>query len=343
MLLQTLEGEVLDANPAACELLGYTCEELVGTNASQFVIPETARRFNKIAEEILSKGSLEVETVNLRRDGTPVPVDVSITLMEIGGQKRVLVVTRDITERKRLEAERAAAAKSRIEELEKRDQMKDEFLEMTSHELKTPLTSMSSFVQLFLDGKLGKVTKNQREGMESISEDAGRLRSSIENIMQISKLESGMMKLSLEDLQLRDLIQSVLDGLKQLAARKRVKITKKIAKLPTVRADRTLLANVILNLVDNAIKFTPTNGQVSIEAKVKKGQVIVSVRDTGIGISPHDIPQLFNKFFQVDHSVPGAGLGLSICKAIVGAHGGKIWVESQIGKGSTFSFTLPVK
>lgn len=343
MFLQALDGEVIDVNPAACKLLGYTREELIGANASQFVIPETAHRFNKIAEEILSKGSLEVETVNLRRDGTPVPVEVSIILMEIGGQKRVLVVTRDITERKRLEEERAAAAKARIEELEKIDQMKDEFLEMTSHELKTPLTSMSSFVQLFLDGKLGKVTRRQEEGLESISEDTARLRSSIENIMQISKLESGMMKLSLENLNLGELIQNVVDGLKQLAANKRIKITQKITKLPAVRGDKMLLGNVILNLVDNAIKFTPPNGEVSVGAKVKDDHVVVSVKDTGIGISREDVPQLFDKFFQVDHSVPGAGLGLSICKAIVEAHGGKIWAESQLGKGSTFSFTLPIK
>jgi signal transduction histidine kinase len=312
-------------------------------NASRFVIPETAREFGKIAEEVLSKGSAGRETVNLRRDGTPVQVDVSITLIEIGGQKRALVITRDITERKRLEAERAAAAKARIEELEKIDQMKDEFLEMTSHELKTPLTSMSSFVQLFLNGNLGKVTRRQQEGLESISEDTARLRSSIENIMQISKLESGMMKLSLENLNLGELIQNVVDGLKQLASNKRIKITQKINKLPTVRADRMLLGNVILNLVDNAIKFTPLNGEVSIGVKVKNDHVVVSVKDTGIGIPQEDMPKLFTKFFQVNHSVPGAGLGLSICKAIVEAHGGKIWVESQAGKGSTFSFTLPMK
>jgi signal transduction histidine kinase len=161
--------------------------------------------------------------------------------------------------------------------------------------------------------------------------------------MQISKLESGMMKPSLENLNLGELIQNVVDGVKQLASNKRIKITQKINKLPTVRADRMLLGNVILNLVDNAIKFTPLNGEVSIGVKVKNDHVVVSVKDTGIGISQEDMPKLFVKFFQVDHSVPGAGLGLSICKAIVEAHGGKIWVESQAGKGSTFSFTLPMK
>jgi len=343
MLLQTLDGEVLDANPAACELLGYTCEELVGMNASQFVIPETARRFNKIAEEILSKGSLDVETVNLRRDGTPVPVDVSITLMEVGGQKRVLVVTRDITERKRLEAERAAAAKARIDELEKIDQMKDEFMEMTSHELKTPLTSMSSFVQLFLDGKLGKVTRRQGEGLESISEDTARLRSSIEKIMEVSKLESGMMKLIPEDLHLWDVIPKVVERLKPLAAKKRIKIIQMTSKLPTVRADRELFEKVVSNLVENAIKYTLENGKISITTKAETDSVVVSVTDTGIGIAKEDIPQLFQKFFQVDHSVPGAGLGLAICENIVNSHGGKIWVESELGKGSTFSFSLPIK
>jgi PAS domain S-box-containing protein len=342
MSLQKFDGEILDANPAVCRLLGYTCEELIGMNASKLVTPEISSRFNKITEELLSKGYFEIETINLRRDGTPVQVEVSITLIEIGGQKRVLAVTRDITERKRVAKEREAATKARIETLEKLDRMKDDLLEMTSHELKTPLTSMSSFVQLLLDGKLGKISRKQRDGLDSISDDTKRLRSSIDKIMEISRLESGVVKYNMETLQLSDVIRGVVDEVRQLAVEKNIKIDQMTARLPLVKADRKQVNTVISNLLENAIKFTPKNGKISIEARQEGTNVVVSVRDTGIGISKEDMKELFTKFYQADHSIPGSGLGLCICKAIVEAHSGKIWAESELGKGATFSFTLPI-
>jgi signal transduction histidine kinase len=240
-------------------------------------------------------------------------------------------------ERARQELERA------YEELKALDQMKDEFLEMMSHELKTPLTSMSSFVQLFLDGKLGELREQQRAGLGIISEDVKRLEGSVDKIMDISRLKSGVIKPVIKNLRLQEVIQSAVESLKPLAENRQIKITKKTTKLPMVRADRMLLYKVVLNLVDNAIKFTPQNGEVSIETEVEDSHVIVKVKDTGIGISEESMHHLFTKFFQVDHSTPGPGLGLSICKVIVEAHGGKIWVESQLGRGSTFSFTLPAK
>lgn len=228
-------------------------------------------------------------------------------------------------------------------ELKSLDKMKDEFLCATSHELKTPLTSMVSLVRFLLDDKLGKLTEQQREYLELVSEDTKRLRDSIDKVLEISRLESGKMKLKMKNLQLADLIRDTVEKMEPLAKQKRITLIQKITKLPLISGDETQLAGVMTNLIDNAIKFTPEEGKVSIEAKRKKDHILVRVRDTGIGIASKNIPQLLIKFFQVDHSTPGAGLGLGICKMTVEAHGGKIWAKGKVGRGSTFSFTLPMK
>ncbi len=227
-------------------------------------------------------------------------------------------------------------------ELKSLDKMKDEFLSMTSHELKTPLTSMISFTQLMLDEKLGKLTEEQGEALGIISDDIKRLRNSVEKVVEISRIDSGRMKLNLKNLRAEDLIQRAVKNMLLTATQKQIVITQKIDKLPLVRADEGYLDMVITNLLDNAIKFTPKRGEVTIEAERGDGHVLVKVKDTGVGIAPENVPQLFAKFFQANHSTSGSGLGLYICKTIVEAHGGKIWAESQPPNGSTFYFTLPL-
>jgi hypothetical protein len=282
-------------------------------------------------QEGAREAGLEIEKIE-KEQNTP-----EEHVRKLEASRSVMVYLLKDMERARQELERA------YEELKALDQMKDEFLEMTSHELKTPLTSMSSFVQLLLDGKLGKLMEQQKSGLEIISEDVKRLEDSVDKIMDISRLKSGVIKPVFKNLKLREVIQSAVESVMPFAYSKQVKITQKINKLPAVKGDKILLGKVVLNLVGNAIKFTPPNGEVSVESSVEDSHVVVSVKDTGIGIAKENMPQLFTKFFQVDHSTPGPGLGLSICKVIVEAHGGRIWAESQVGKGSTFCFTLPTK
>ena len=228
-----------------------------------------------------------------------------------------------------------------FEELKSLDKMKDEFLAMSAHELKTPLTPMISFVQMMLDRKLGEISEEQKEGLEIIVNESKRLLGSVNKIMYLTKLESKKLEPMLESLQLRDLIQDIVKSMEQSAIQKKIIFTQKITELPLIKADRDYLRDIVSNLVDNAIKFTPEGGKVSIEAKEKKNHILVEVKDTGMGISNEDITKLFTMGFQADHSGPGMGLGLDICKKLVDAHGGKIWAESELGKGSTFCFTLP--
>jgi len=236
-----------------------------------------------------------------------------------------------VEETKRAYAEAAAA------------KMKEEFLTVVSHELKSPLTSIISFAQLLSDERLGKLSEKQKEALEIITQSSQRLRDLVDSLLAVSRLESGMVKFKMRKLQLRDLVLEVVKKLEPLAALKKISISQNVAKLPPVKADREELAKVLTNLLDNAIKYTAPGGRVTIESERKRGFVIVKVTDTGVGIAPEDMPKLFTKFFQADKSRPGSGLGLYICKMIVEAHGGKIWAKSRLGKGSTFFFTLPLK
>jgi len=229
------------------------------------------------------------------------------------------------------------------EGLQALDRLKDEFISMSAHELKTPLTSMFSLSQQMSGKELGELTKKQEKALGIISRGVERLRGSVEKILEISRLESGRMELYKEKLQLSALIQAVAVRTKPLAELKKISLTQEIPELPLVEADGGRMATVLTNLIENAIKFTPKGGKVTVEAEHGGDQVIVRVRDTGVGIAKKDLPKLFTKFFQVDHTKLGAGLGLSICKRLVEAHGGEIWCESGLEKGSTFSFTLPVK
>jgi signal transduction histidine kinase len=263
------------------------------------------------------------------------PVTAKANVFETGDFGAALLNILEDTEETRRNLEIA------YKELKSLDKMKDEFLAMSSHELKTPLTSIISFVQLMLDGKLGELSEQQKEGLEVVSQQTKRLSDSIDKISYIVKLESKKIEPKLENLQLRDLIQDTVNNAEQLAIQKKIILTQKVTELPLIKANRDHLRDILSNLVDNAIKFTPEGGKVSIETKEEEDRILVKVKDTGIGIAAKNVPKLFIKGFQVDHSVPGMGLGLPICKNLVKAHGGRIWVETELGKGSTFWFTLP--
>ena len=254
-----------------------------------------------------------------------------------------LLVTATATLAIKAEKEKSAELRKAYAKLKELDKMKDEFIDMTAHELKTPLTPMTFSVQLLRGKKLGDLTERQKEVLEIIFQEVERLRNSVDKMLEISKLESGRMKPRMEKLQVEELIRDRIRNMKPSATEKYIILTQKIAKLPRVRADKECLRRVLTNLIDNAIKFTPEGGRVVVEAGREGGYVFVKVKDTGRGIAQEDMPKIFTKFFQADHSTPGTGLGLSICKMIIDAHGGRIWVESELGKGSTFSFTLPIK
>jgi len=333
-------GIIIDMNQALSELTGYKVAELVGKPAYLiFVDKEEARNIEKetMEKEFVKNRELSV----LTKVGKEIPVNISTSARkdESGDVIGHIATLMDITEIKHL-AEKLEWA---YEELKMLDRMKDEFLSMTSHGLKTPLTTVTSVVRMMLDKEFGKLTKKQEDALGIISRGIERLRGLVEKILEISRLESGRMELRKEKSQLAPLVQDVVKRMKPSATLKKISIIQRMAKLPPVEADRERVAEVLVCLIGNAIKLTPEGGRVDIAAKREGDHVLIEVKDNGKGIAPEDMPKLFTKFFQADTSIPGTGLGLSICRMLVEAHGGKIWCESELGKGSTFSFTLPVK
>lgn len=225
--------------------------------------------------------------------------------------------------------------------------MKNEFVSMVSHELRTPLTSIKGYVDLIVDGEAGEINDVQLEFLQIVQENSDRLVSLINDLLDISRIESGRVHLKIEPLELADVVQGVLDTFRTYADQSDVTLKTSVGgSMPRVAADRDRVGQVLMNLVSNAIKYSPGGGAVTISVEPQGDFVNVGVTDSGIGISEEDQRQLFTKFFRVDSSltreIGGTGLGLSICKSVVELHGGTIWATSSEGEGSTFAFSLPI-
>nr|MBC7244089.1 GAF domain-containing protein [Chloroflexota bacterium] len=247
-----------------------------------------------------------------------------------GKARGVVTVLRDVTSQKELE------------------RMKSSFLSVVSHELKTPLHSIKGFVDIILMGKTGPLTDTQADFLATVRDQTTHLQSLIDDLLEFSRLESGQIKLRLSEVSLSEVTAAVIDKLKPLAERGQIQLVNRVgAEIPVVEADYMRIEQVLTNLIDNAIKFTPPSGVVTIAAQDLGGEVQVAVSDTGIGIPASEQERIFERFYQVDSGSArhyrGTGLGLTICKHIVEYHHGRIWVESEVGKGSTFYFILPKK
>ena len=232
-------------------------------------------------------------------------------------------------------------------ELEIASKHKSQFLANMSHELRTPLNAILGYAELMLDSIYGEPSDKMRAVLVRLQASGRHLLGLINDVLDLSKIEAGQLTLSLDDYSLGDVVQGVVSAVEPLAAEKLLVFKVEVAPgLPTGRGDGRRLSQVLLNLVGNAIKFTD-KGEVAIRASAANGAFTVAVCDTGPGIAPADQAKIFEEFQQADSSITrkkgGTGLGLSIAKRIIEMHGGRIWVESEPGKGSTFYFTLPVR
>ena len=232
-------------------------------------------------------------------------------------------------------------------QLEVASKHKSQFLANMSHELRTPLNAILGYTELILDGIYGEAPEKMRAVLERVQTNGKHLLGLINDVLDLSKIEAGQLTLSLSDYSVAELVQGVYVAVEPLASQKKLALTTKVEKgLPMGHGDERRLAQVLLNLVGNAIKFTD-KGEVAIEASQSNGAFNVAVRDSGPGIAPTDQAKIFEEFQQVDNTSTrqkgGTGLGLSISRRIVEMHGGRIVVDSELGKGSTFTIKLPVK
>lgn len=238
-----------------------------------------------------------------------------------------------------------------VEEMREVDRIKSQFLANMSHELRTPLNSIIGFSRVILKGIDGPINDLQQQDLQAIYASGQHLLEMINSILDLSKIEAGKMELAIEEIQIDELIKSVVSTAVGLVKEKPVSIHNNVpAHLPLVYADKTRIRQVLLNLLQNASKFTD-EGSISVDANVQNNEfgapeLVISVKDTGIGIALEDQEKLFEPFSQVDDSptrkTGGSGLGLSISRRLVEMQGGRIWLESEVNKGSTFSFSVPV-
>jgi len=233
-----------------------------------------------------------------------------------------------------------------ITELRRLEKIRQDFVANVSHELRTPISSIKGYAETLLDGAL-KDKINAKEFISIIYQDANRLASLINDLLDLSKIESGKLKMSFTAL---DTVSLITKGVMVIANQAKTKsITVKIdlpKDLPKIRADETRFIQIMVNLLDNAIKYSSEGATATISAKLADDALQIDISDTGIGISEEDLPRIFERFYRVDKArsreLGGTGLGLSIVKHIVSAHSGQVWVKSEPGHGSTFSFTIPL-
>lgn len=245
-----------------------------------------------------------------------------------GKPRGVVTVLRDITSQKELE------------------RMKSNFLSVVSHELRTPLHSIKGFVEIILMGKTGPINETQADFLRTAREQTAHLQNLINDLLEFSRLESGQVKLRLSEVSLGEVAAAVVEKLKPQADGAQIQLVNRIGSdIPNLEADRLRIEQVLTNLVENAIKFTPSSGVVTLDAQDLGKEIQVTVSDTGIGIPAGELDRIFERFYQVDSGSTrpyrGTGLGLTICKHIVEHHHGRIWAESEPGKGSKFHFVLP--
>jgi DNA-binding response OmpR family regulator/nitrogen-specific signal transduction histidine kinase len=241
----------------------------------------------------------------------------------------VVTVLRDIT--KEVESDRA----------------KSEFVSTVSHELRTPMTAIKGYTDLLHAGAVGSINKEQKRFLGIIRSNADRLTALINDLLDISRMDAGRVRFEPQPMQVGEVVSDVVNALAVQADTKQQTLTYEVVGgLPDVVGDRDRLNQVVTNLVGNAIRYTPEGGEVEVHVYPVEGAVRVDVRDTGIGIAPDDLGHIFERFYRSDHPLvqetSGTGLGLSISKMFVEMHGGRVWVESELGKGSTFTFILPV-
>jgi signal transduction histidine kinase len=232
-------------------------------------------------------------------------------------------------------------------QLEVASQHKSEFLANMSHELRTPLNAIIGFSEVLAEKMFGELNEKQEEYSKDIHASGQHLLSLINDILDLSKIEAGRMELELSDFHLPTALDSALTLVRERAGRRGIALRMNVdGRLGQIQADERKVRQVVLNLLSNAIKFTPEGGRIEVAAAPKDGSVEVSVSDTGVGIAPEDQEAVFEEFRQVgtaDNKVEGTGLGLTLCRKFVELHGGKIWVKSQLGLGSTFTFSLPLR
>ena len=341
IISKTLDGIITSWNHAAKKMFGFTENEAIGKHISIIIPPDRIDEETVIIESIRAGKRIDhFETVRVAKDGTERYISLTVSPLKndkgkiIGASK----IARDISFRIEAEKQRDLYTQ-RLKEL---SNYKDAFMVMASHELKTPLTVVLANLQLLqeimaTDPNVTFVNKTVKQVL--------KLSSLVTNLLDISKIQAGKLELNISLFDLNLLVREIADNLQNTTKNHHLIFNTRAKKL-MVNADRERIEQVVINLISNSIKYMPAPGNIIIDASCKDGNAMVSVRDNGIGIPEKDIHNVFLRFYRVSgpaSSFSGSGIGLFISSEIIKAHGGQIWAESELGKGTVFYFSIPTE
>ncbi len=331
IILTDRRGNITWVNQKTEEIFGISGEEIKGWAFIQIIKLD---KIDKQLREVLHTGecadtAFEAATIKVRNPEGKYFFKISIKpFLNNGEVEGAMIQLSDV---------------SRFKELEK---IKTDFISIVSHELRTPLSSMSMAVGMLKDGLLGQLTPRGKEMVDAIERDCDRLNKLAENLLDLSKIEAGQIALETQLIRVQGLVDEAVRPMQLQAEAKGVELVTDIpSDLPVVEVDFNKIVWVLANLVANALRYTESGDKVTVEVYTSENRMFFHVHDTGCGIPEEYQEKIFQKFVQVRGEggpVGGAGLGLAICKEFVEAHNGQIWVESEEGRGSTFTFTLPL-
>ena len=324
LLLDAKTAQVTDVNPFLIKMLGYTKKEFLGKKLWEIGAVKDIDASREAFRNLQSKEYIRYENLPLQtKGGSRIDVEFVSNVYGVNGETVIQCNVRDITERKKLA------------------DLKDSFIGMVSHELRTPLTVIIGSLRTTVSQGISPEDKGQL--INCAIEGAESLTRMLENLLEITRFESGRLELHAGSIKLHDLVEGVMSKLRDSYPNQF--INKVPQDLPELKADPTRLESIICNLTDNAAKYSPRNGEVTVSAQKENNSLAVSITDQGCGMSEEETVRIFEPFERLQQktgNVKGIGLGLVVCRHLIEAHGGKISVESQVGKGSTFTFTLPL-
>jgi len=337
------EGAILFCNQRLGKMTGLPVERLLGAPFASNLCEEDRAGFPALVQVAIQQHDVRSEGHLLQENGSLLPAQLSLSRILLQESREgICLVATDLSERARAEEELRLSRERQL-------RLKDELLSHVSHELRTPLACIHQFTTILLDGLSGALSGDQKRILEIILKSANQLRSMIDDLLETARIEAGKVKLVRSCVVLHDAVREAIQMLRGTAAEKGIDLESEGQVELRVYADPRRVLQILLNLIGNALKFTPAGGHVAVKYGVAPGEpayALLTVKDDGCGISEPVQSRVFERLYQeecsVDHGQEGLGLGLAICKELVSSHEGKIWVESQRGHGSAFSFTLPM-
>jgi len=329
LIITNTQGKIISFNKAAESLLGWTKDDAIDKFLQDVVRMEYHSGQNADQGQ-LNKLTISEPLYFIRKDGTKFPVAVKMSSY-VNGEELLGTITlfRDVT------------AEHNI------DQMKTEFISLTSHQLKTPLASVRWYSELLLSGDAGKLTEQQLQFVDNIHTSIRHMNDLVNALLNISRIESGRLKVAPTDTDLRELVNGVIGEVQTRPDAKTRHLEVNIAdNIPQIKIDPLLVRQVYMNLISNAVKYTEQGGRVSVSLELKDDNVVSHISDTGLGIPEDEKSHIFERFHRGKNvemqEISGNGLGLYLTKTLVELSGGQIWFESEEGKGTNFHFTLPL-